>query len=138
MSLLNSSTSVSALSGVGKVRAKQLEKLGIRTLGDLIYFFPRAYEKRGDIRPLSHFDPDRQAAYVLTVSKGVSQSNIRRGLTISKFRAFDESGAVEITYFNSPFVKEVFQTGSTFRFWGKVEIRKGKLHMANPKYHILS
>ena len=134
MSLLNSSTSVSALSGVGKVRAKQLEKLGIRTLGDLIYFFPRAYEKRGDIRPLSHFDPDRQAAYVLTVSKGVSQSNIRRGLTISKFRAFDESGTVEITYFNSPFVKEVFQTGSTFRFWGKVDLKKGKLQMTNPKY----
>ena len=132
--LLNGNTPVSALNGVGKVRAKQLERLGIRTLNDLIYFFPRAYEKRGDVRPLSHFEPDRPAAYILTVAKGVTQSNIRRGLTLSKFRAFDESGSVEITYFNSPFIKDVFQIGSTFRFWGKVELKKGKLQMTNPKH----
>ena len=134
MAALNGQTSVTELNGVGKVRAKQLEKLGIYTLSDLIYFFPRAYEKRGDIRLLSSCDLEYPKAYILTVANKVSQSNIRRGLTISKFRAFDESGSVEITFFNSPFVKDVFQIGSTFRFWGKVEIRKGKLHMANPKY----
>jgi ATP-dependent DNA helicase RecG len=41
---------------------------------------------------------------------------------------------VEITYFNSPFIKDVFQIGSTFRFWGKVELKKGKLQMTNPKH----
>ena len=134
MATLKGQTSVTELNGVGKVRAKQLEKLGIYTLSDLIYFFPRAYEKRGDVRPLSSCDLEYPKAYILTVANKVSQSNIRRGLTISKFRAFDESGNVEITFFNSPFVKDVFQIGSTFRFWGKVEIRKGKLHLANPKY----
>ena len=134
MSMLSSKTPVSSLNGVGKVRAKQLERLGITTLGDLIYFFPRAYEKRGDVRPLSCFEPERNASYILTVAKNVTQSKIKRGLTISKFRAFDESGSVEITYFNSPFVKDVFQQGATFRFWGKVELKKGKLQMVNPKH----
>ena len=134
MSTMTSATPVSALSGVGKVRASQLEKLGIKTLGDLIYYFPRAFEKRGDIRPLSAFDPDRSCAYLLTVATKVSQANIRRGLTISKFRAFDESGSVEITFFNSPFVKDVFQVGSTFRFWGKMSLQKNKLQLTNPKY----
>lgn len=134
MPKLTQDTSVSALNGVGKVRAAQLEKLGIRTVGDLIYFFPRAYEKRGEIRLLSQFDPERQSAYLLTVATEVKTANIRRGLTLSKFRAFDESGSVEITFFNAPYVKDVFHVGTTFRFWGKVTATKSRLQMANPKY----
>lgn len=134
MSRLTSSTPVSELNGVGKVRASQLQKLGINTVGDLIYFFPRAYEKRGDVRPLSEFDLEKQCAYILTVATEVKTANIRRGLSLSKFRAFDESGSIEITFFNSPYVKDVFHIGSTFRFWGKVTVQKSKLQMANPKY----
>ena len=134
MSRLTSSTPVSELNGVGKVRASQLLKLGINTVGDLIYFFPRAYEKRGDVRPLSEFDPEKQCAYILTVATEVKTANIRRGLSLSKFRAFDESGSIEITFFNSPYIKDVFHIGSTFRFWGKVTVQKSKLQMANPKY----
>lgn len=134
MSRLTSSTPVSELNGVGKIRASQLQKLGINTVGDLIYFFPRAYEKRGDVRPLSEFDPEKQCAYILTVATEVKTANIRRGLSLSKFRAFDESGSIEITFFNSPYVKDVFHIGSTFRFWGKVTVQKSKLQMANPKY----
>ena len=100
MSKLTSTTPVSELNGVGKVRALQLKKLGINTVGDLIYFFPRAYEKRGEIRPLSDFESERPCAYLLTVATEVKTANIRRGLSLSKFRAFDESGYVEITFFN--------------------------------------
>ena len=134
MSKLTADTSVAMLNGVGKVRAGQLEKLGIKTVGDLIYFFPRAYEKRGDIRPLSSFDSDKQCAYLLTVATEPKVANIRRGLSLTKFRAFDESGSVEITFFNSPYVKDIFHIGSTFRFWGKVTAQKNRLQMANPKY----
>ena len=134
MARLTSSTPVSSLNGVGKVRAAQLAKLGINTVGDLIYFFPRAYEKRGDIRELRQFDIQRQCAYLLTVATEVRTANIKRGLTLSKFRAFDGSGTVEITFFNSPYVKDVFHIGSTFRFWGKVTMQKNRLQMANPKF----
>ena len=134
MARLTANTVVSELNGVGKVRAAQLAKLGIHTVGDLVYFFPRAYEKRGDVRPLSEYDTERACAYLLTVSSEVKTANIRRGLTLSKFRAFDESGSVEITFFNSPFVKDVFHVGSTFRFWGKIGLSKNRLQLTNPKY----
>ena len=101
---------------------------------DLIYFFPRAYEMRGNIRMLSQCDPEMPCAYLLTVATEVRQTTIRRGLTISKFRAFDDSGSVEVIFFNSPFIKDVFHTGSTFRFWGKVGLQKNKLQLTNPKY----
>ena len=125
---------VSILAGVGDVRAKQLEKLGIKTIKDLIFHFPRAYEKRGDIIPLSHFDTEKNCSFILTVACEVSQVTIKRGLTISKFRAFDESGSCEVVFFNAPFVKKVFHIGSEFRFFGKPSLQKNKIQLVNPQY----
>ena len=132
MSGLN--TSVASLYGVGKTRAAQLEKLGISTLRDLIYHFPRAYENRGDIHTLSHALESESVATLLTVKSEPSSRLIRRGLTITKFKAFDESGSAEIVFFNAPYVKDVFHIGSTFRFFGKVTFEKGRAKLQNPKY----
>ena len=134
MSRLMLNTPITALSGVGKTRAAQFNKLGVMTVGDLIYYFPRAYEKRGDVRLLAKYDEAIPCAYILTVATEVRQNRIRNGLTVSKFRAFDESGSVEITFFNSPYVKDVFHVGSTFRFWGKASFLKNKLQLTNPKF----
>lgn len=122
------------LSGVGKTTEKKLAKLGIHTIGDLIYLFPRAYENRGDIRLLSRFDPDTKCAFLLTVASDVKTSLVKGGMKISKFRAFDDSGSCEIVFFNAPYVKDVFTVGSVFRFWGKASLNGRKLQLLNPSY----
>ena len=134
MKRLNKDSSVAELSGVGATRQKQLNKLGINTLKDLIYLFPRAYEKRGDIKRLSDVALDRPEALILTVASEVKSAAIRKGLTISKFRAFDDSGSCEINFFNSPFVKDIFHIGTVFRFYGKVSVSKRHIQMTNPSY----
>ncbi len=125
---------ISALPGVGAAREKQLNKLGIEKFIDLIYLFPRAYENRGNVKQLSEIQLECKEALVLTVGTPVSNVQIRRGMTISKFRAFDESGVCEVVFFNSPFVKDLFQVGSEFRFYGKVTFSKKTVQLVNPKY----
>ncbi len=122
------------LAGVGKTTEKRLAKLGISTFGDLVYLFPRAYENRGYIRPLSKFDSECKCAFLLTVGSAVKTSRLRGNMTISKFRAFDESGSCEVIFFNSPYVKDVFSVGSEFRFWGKALLNGKKLQLQNPSY----
>ena len=134
MSRCTMDSPISELSGVGKTRASQLGKLGIKTVRDLIYHFPRAYEKRSDVRLLSGYDTETARSYVLTVATAVKSAAIKRGLTISKFRAFDESGSIEVVFFNSPYVKDVFHVGEEFRFYGKITQLKNKLQLSNPKY----
>ena len=134
MSRLSLDAPVSELSGVGKSKAEKLSKLGINTLFDLIYFFPRAYENRGSISLLSDACDGVASAYLLTVGTEVSSAKLKSGLTISKFRAFDESGSVEVIFFNSPYVKSIFHIGSEFRFYGKASFSKNKLQLTNPKY----
>lgn len=125
---------VSVLRGVGAQKEKQLAKLGIFTVRDLLYHFPRAYERRGDVRLLADAPEDCNAAFMLTIGTRVSTANIRKGYQISKFRAFDESGSVEIMFFNAPYAKDVFHLGTTFRFYGKLSFYKGKPTLSNPKY----
>lgn len=125
---------IDKLKGVGSARSKQFAKLNIHTVKDLVYFFPRAYEKRGDIRLISEASPDTTCAFLLTVGTAVRSARIKNNMTISKFRAFDDSGAVEIVFFNSPYIKDVFTIGATFRFYGKLSYSKNYIQMIGPKY----
>lgn len=134
MGRLSLESPVSILNGVGPTREKQLSKLGIHTLGDLLYFYPRAYERRGKISLLSNIQTDSPVSVILTVATEVKSATLRRGLTVSKFRAFDESGVTEITFFNAPFVKDVFHIGDEFRFFGKPTVSRNKIQFTNPKY----
>lgn len=128
-------TSVSTLGGIGKVRAEKLARLGILTLEDLLYFFPRAYEDRGDVRRLGDFETEHPHAYILTVASTVTTAKLKNRMTVSKLRAFDTTGSVEVVFFNSPYVKDVFHIGDVFRFYGRAVFNKmRRLSLANPKY----
>jgi len=126
--------SVDKLKGVGATRSKQLAKLNIHTVKDLVYFFPRSYEKRGDIRLISNASFDVPCSMILTVGTAVRNSRVKNNMTISKFRAFDDSGAIEVVFFNSPYVKDVFTIGSVFRFYGKLTFSNKQIQLISPKY----
>ena len=113
--------SVTVLPGVGKVRAASYARLGITTVEQLLYHFPRAYENRGNIVTLAAAPDGEKCATVLTVATEPRISLIRRGMSLLKFRAYDDSGTAEITYFNQDYLKNSFQLGETYRFYGKVE-----------------
>lgn len=129
--MITRESSVSVLPGVGKVRLACYEKLGIRTLGDLLEHYPRAYENRGDIRLLADTEPDRKNAVVLTVATQPKLVRLRSHKSFLKFRAYDDSAACEIVYFNQDYLKDAFEVGAEYRFWGKVE-RKGYNGLSMP------
>ena len=134
MKKLNINSPVADLNGVGPARSNQLEKLGINTLHDLIFNFPRMYEERGNVLPIIEADLENSYGFILTVATEVKTSATKNGLRISKFRAFDETGVIEIVFFNSPYVKDHFHLGSRFRFWGKLTLSKNSLQLINPKH----
>ncbi len=128
-------TKISELSGVGKVRSEKLSALGILTVRDLIYYFPRSYENRGSISQLGDYSTETAHSYILTVASSVNSAKLKKNLTVSRFRAFDDTGSVEIIFFNSTFVKDVFLVGGVFRFYGKLTFNKSRrLTLVNPKY----
>ncbi len=123
---------VTVLSGVGKVRAAAYERLGIRTLGELLLHYPRAYENRGDVCLLTEARSDGKSALILTVATEPRVVRLRSHKSFLKFRAFDDSGSCEIVYFNQDYLKSQFPVGSTFRFYGKVERSDNKFSLSSP------
>lgn len=116
--------SVTKLNSVGKVRAEALGRLGVSCVGDLIGLYPRAYENRGDIKLLTQTENGEKAALCLTVATQPKKALIKRGMSLLKFRAYDDSGTAEIVYFNQDFLADKFNLGDTFRFYGRVERKK--------------
>ncbi len=128
-------TPIGKLYGVGPKFEKHFSDNSLYTVRDLLYYFPRAYQNRADICRVADGSLDSSPhAYILTVASDAKATMIRRGMNILKFRAFDESGTVNITYFNQNYLKDVFKTGATFRFWGKVTQEKRTLCMNSPSY----
>ena len=123
---------ISSLYGVGRVKAQAYANAGIFSLLDLLYYFPRAYEDRTDINLLRDTSPDAKSAVIMTVATEPRVHNIKRGMSLLKFRAFDDEDTCEITYFNQNYLKEKFPIGSIFRFYGKVERQKNRFTMSSP------
>ena len=126
-------TPVGKLYGVGPAKIAAYEKLGIRTMGDLLYHFPRAYENRGDVHLLENAPDDARCAVILTIGTEPKSTRIRGRMSLLKFKAFDESGICEITFFNQEYLKSRFVLGSTFRFWGKVQKKRRGYAMTAPE-----
>ncbi|MBO5261873.1 MAG: ATP-dependent DNA helicase RecG [Clostridia bacterium] len=128
-------TPVKELYGVGEKIEKYLHSGGLFSVKDLIYHFPRAYQNRGDIREINDITAYNEFhSYILTIASEPKVAMVRRGMNIMKFRAFDGTGTVHITYFNQNYLKDVFNVGATFRFWGKITQEKRTLCMTSPAY----
>ena len=117
-------TEITRLYGVGKARAATYARLGVHTVGDLLSHYPRGYENRGDVRLLSEASQDGKTAVVLTVATEPRVARLKNRMTLVKFKAYDDSGFCEITFFNQEYLRNAFPVGSEFRFYGAVQRSK--------------
>ncbi len=127
---------VSSLSGVaeGGAREKQLHRLGIFTVGDLVTHYPRGYEDRGDLRPVGDEPDGMPHSYMLTVITAPTVTTPRRSMTILRFRAADDSGTAEVCFFNQHYLKPSFPVGARFRFYGKTVRERGGIKLYSPAF----
>ena len=120
--------------GVGEQRAKSLSRLGIRTLGDLLHYFPRTYEDRTAARPIAEILPDETACIHAMVATEPRLSHVRKGMDLVKLRIVDESGSADVTYFNQSYVKDQLVRGESYVFYGKMGGTLLRKTLTNPVY----
>ena len=120
------------IKGIGEKRAQALNKLGVFSLFDLISYFPRRYEDRSTVRPVGLLSDGEAATICVVCGDEPRLSRIRRGLDLVRFRAYDDSGEITITYFNQPYVRNQIHRGGSYRFYGRVEVHGSRRSMVNP------
>ena len=129
-------TDVRYCKGIGEKKAQLLNKLGIFTVHDLVSYFPRKYEDRSEFKPIALTCDGETACIKALVADTPRLMRIRRGMELVKFRAVDESGSVDITYFNQPYVKDQIKRGECYNFYGKIIGIGSKRTMSNPVHEL--
>ena len=126
------STSVRYIKGIGEQRAKSLEKLRIFTLRDLISYFPRDYEDRRTFRKIRDLEPGETACVTAMAAASPTLNRVRKGMELVKVRAVDETGALDVTFFNQTYMRDHIQAGEHYTFFGKAEVQGSRRTMVNP------
>lgn len=111
---------ITYLKGVGEKRAKLYEKLGIKTVYDLLYHFPRSYIDYSSPVPISQAILDENNIIHGTITKKFPPSMIRKGMTIYKAIITDYESDITITIYNSEFLFDKLVEGESYSLYGKV------------------
>ena len=127
-------TNVRYVKGIGEARAAALEKLGITTLGDLIAYFPRGYEDRTQVRPIRELTAGESVCVRGMVAADLTAYRISGGRTIAKTRVVDDSGSLDLVFFNMEHRRDALHQGDVCVFFGKVEDNLRRKQMINPLF----
>jgi ATP-dependent DNA helicase RecG len=127
---------VTALSGVGEKTAERLAALGIHTLEDWLWCFPRRYDDFSTMLPINRLRPN----LVVTAAGMVREVKINRakpGADVLHVTIHDGTGALTATFFNQAYLEKRFERGMLVVFSGKVTLYQQRLTMTNPEWEPL-
>ncbi len=125
---------IRALKGIGEKKAQAMNRLGIFSFQDLLNFFPSRYEDRSVLKSISETEAGESACIVAVVSEEPRLSRVRRGLDLTRFRVYDNTGEVTVTFFNQPYVRSQIHRGDTLRFFGRIELQGTRRSLTNPVF----
>ncbi|MCI9264844.1 MAG: ATP-dependent DNA helicase RecG [Oscillospiraceae bacterium] len=127
-------TSLDTFPGIGPARAKALKKLGLETVGDLLSYYPRAYEDRTKTHTISNAPADIPVCVSAMVAEAPSLSRIRKGLNVTKCRIVDHTGSAQVTFFNQDYVRHALEPGESYIFYGRLEVMGRHRQFTNPVF----
>lgn len=129
-------SSIQYIKGVGPSRGKQLERLGITTVFDMIWHLPRGYVNRDAVIPIKALQAGESAS-IKAMVLGTKTHRSRRGMSIFKALLQDDSGMITAVWFNQPFLQQSIKSGSHIYINGKVANIGGHLEINVSEFDLL-
>ena len=126
------STPVHTFPGVGEVRAKKLEKLGLSTAGDLLAWYPRDYEDRRQLYTIRDAPLEGRVCVNAMAAEHPRLTRVRKGLELVQVKVVDHTAALHLTFFNQGYVERAIRAGEEYVFYGTVEVQGRRRTMVNP------
>ena len=118
------SDDIKYIKGVGEARAEGFRSLGVSTVGELLRFYPRAYEDWSKILPISQCIIGENVCIKGTVMFPVKNERVRGGMLIAKATVTDGESVVAITFFNNKYIDKMLKSGEEYLFFGKITLGK--------------
>ena len=128
------STPVAKLSQIGPAYQKRLKKLGIKTIGDLLYHFPHRYEDFSNIIPISEVKINETCCIQGKILGIENARTWKKRMILTKAIVEDKSGAIKVVWFNQPYLIKVLKEGDNLCLAGKITLGEEGLYLSNPTY----
>ena len=125
---------IETLSGVGVKRGELFRRLGVRTVGELLRYYPRGYVDHSHPVTIAQTQANEVCCIKATVEAPVNERRIAGGRLLSRVRVYDESGALPLTFFNNRYIKNMLKPGETYIFYGKITQGTGRKEMTAPEF----
>ncbi|MGN0710601.1 MAG: ATP-dependent DNA helicase RecG [Anaerovoracaceae bacterium] len=130
---MNLRDSIKEIKGVGPKKAQALQRVGIETIEDFLYYYPREYQDRREIKKIAALEHGS-----LSLVQGTVKLKVKGGYgkkMALKLYVTDETGGMEVVFFNARFLINQFETGNTYTFYGRAEKKNGKTRLLHPEFH---
>ncbi|NIM19588.1 MAG: ATP-dependent DNA helicase RecG [Candidatus Latescibacteria bacterium] len=124
------------LKGVGPVRAAILRRLGIETVENLLTHFPRKYYDRRNISKIADLRSGEETTFLGQILT-VSQRDLRRGRTIVTAAVGDDTGIIQVVWFNQPYIARHVKPGREAVMSGELSYYRGARQVVNPEFELL-
>ena len=124
--------SIETLKGIGEKTAKLFEKVGIRTIDDLLHYYPKGYDTYGEPKAIGEFSEDEIGAVEGFLKSGATGVHIN-GLSIVQATISDMTGKLRLVWYHMPYLKNTLRPDSHFIFRGRVIRKKNGLTMEQPQ-----
>lgn len=130
----NLDISIQSIKGIGPAKAKLFKKLGLNTIEDLLEYYPRGYKDKSEITLIRDLKPDSSYTVRVTASGKPQEGRTKNRLIITKLTVFDDTGKLNVVWFNNRYVKNSFSEGDEILMHGKIKRIGRDLVMEAPEY----
>lgn len=124
---------VNHLKGIGDNIAELFHKLGIYSVGQLLCYYPRSYEDWSNPVPITPF-LDGVVLVKARITSAFNTTRLQGGRIISKTEIADDSGVIELIYFNNKYISSMLKEGEEYYFHGKIDRGLTGLKMIAPTF----
>ena len=123
---------ITSLKGIGEKTAKLFEKVGIRTIDDLLHYYPRGYDTYGEPKAIGELSEDETGTVEGFLKSGATGVHVN-GLSIVQATISDMTGKLRLVWYHMPYLKNTLRPDSHFIFRGRVIRKKNGLTMEQPQ-----
>ena len=124
--------SIETLKGIGEKTAKLFEKVGIRTIDDLLHYYPKGYDTYGEPKAIGELSEDETGTVEGFLKSGATGVHVN-GLSIVQATISDMTGKLRLVWYHMPYLKNTLRPDSHFIFRGRVIRKKNGLTMEQPQ-----
>lgn len=128
---------LSEVTRIMPVHKSALEKLGLKTIEDLLYYFPVRYGDTSQMKNIKNLAKGETSTVFGKISGLKTSKAFIKKIPMSEATVTDDTGRIKIVWFNQPYIAKMIHEGQLVRVEGKISERRGEPYMSNPKIEVV-